>query len=283
MNAVTRDDRILPELRWTAMGLVLILATAVVILYGFPSETERLFAWTIRPDMTPILMGSGYLSGVYYFSRMATGGRWHHYAAALLGIDAFAWMMAIATVLHWDKFNHTHISGLAWIIVYAIVPAIVLAFWWRNRRTDPGTPEAHDRVVPASLRLVMRVVGVALTLAAVAVFLVPDLAIDRWPWTLTPLTARVVAGWLVLPGVAGLLTSAESRWSGWRTLVQSILLWTVALAFGMLRARDDFDPDRLATWMTVVIMAGWIIGLILLYAYMERGAARDPAPAPAAS
>ena len=56
-----------------------VLAAAFLVLYGLPGRTTELFAWTIPPDMTPILMGAGYGAGVYFFCRVATGDEWHRW------------------------------------------------------------------------------------------------------------------------------------------------------------------------------------------------------------
>jgi hypothetical protein len=37
------------------------LLAAFVILYIFPGHTKQLFAWTITPTMTPMVLGSAYL------------------------------------------------------------------------------------------------------------------------------------------------------------------------------------------------------------------------------
>jgi hypothetical protein len=47
-----RDDRVLRATRITAAVLVPVLVTAGVILYLFPDDTERLFAWPMRPRPT---------------------------------------------------------------------------------------------------------------------------------------------------------------------------------------------------------------------------------------
>jgi len=84
-----RDDRILPVTRWVGWIIAPVLAAAFLVLYGLPGRTTELLAWTIRPDMTPILMGAGYGAGVYFFCRVATGDEWHRVAPVLPGIAAF--------------------------------------------------------------------------------------------------------------------------------------------------------------------------------------------------
>jgi hypothetical protein len=59
MNMRTRDDRMLPETRWAALALLPFLLGGFVLLYLWPDDTARFFAWTIQPRFTPLLMGSG--------------------------------------------------------------------------------------------------------------------------------------------------------------------------------------------------------------------------------
>ncbi len=72
-----RDDRLLAPTLWTAVMIVPVLVAAWVILYLFPQDTKALWAWTIAPSMTAMVMGGGYLSGAYFFARVATVRKWH--------------------------------------------------------------------------------------------------------------------------------------------------------------------------------------------------------------
>jgi len=56
--------------------IVPFLLAAFVILYVFPGETKRLFAWTIKPTMTPMVLASAYLGGAYFFVRVLRERRW---------------------------------------------------------------------------------------------------------------------------------------------------------------------------------------------------------------
>ena len=60
---IARDDRVLPATRTLAAIIVPFLLAAFVLLYLFPGETGRWFAWEVRPRMTPLVMSSGYLAG----------------------------------------------------------------------------------------------------------------------------------------------------------------------------------------------------------------------------
>jgi hypothetical protein len=57
-GSVSRNDAILPATRWVSRAVVAVLIPAFVILWWLPTDTADDWAWTIRPRMTPIFMGS---------------------------------------------------------------------------------------------------------------------------------------------------------------------------------------------------------------------------------
>jgi hypothetical protein len=65
------DDRILPFTRVLAAVVTAILVTAWVVLYLWPEQTDRRFAWTVEPTMTAMLMGAGYGSAALFWTRVA--------------------------------------------------------------------------------------------------------------------------------------------------------------------------------------------------------------------
>ena len=85
-----RDDRVLPETRWVAVLLIPFLLGGFALLYFWPDDTARLFAWTIRPRFTPLLMGSGYLMGAYFFAQVYRTPAWHRVGAGFPAIATFA-------------------------------------------------------------------------------------------------------------------------------------------------------------------------------------------------
>src|SRR5438477_2084883 len=203
--SVIRDDRILPETHWLAGVVVPVLLAAAIILYIFPDRTTELFAWTIQPSMSALLMGAGYAAGAYYFARVFFSRKWHHVGIYFPAIGTFTAVLGLTTIIHWDQFNHNHVSFYAWVLLYFTTPFIIPIFWLRNRRTDPGTPDANDVVVPQPVRVVSGIAGVTLLLLAACMFLVPNLIIPAWPWQLYPATCRSIGGWVSAPGVCYLL------------------------------------------------------------------------------
>jgi hypothetical protein len=274
------SDRILPVTRIVACIIFPVLILGFILLYLMPTETEAHFAWTINPEMTPIIMGSGYLAGTYYFIRIAIGRRWSHVALTNPAVSMFATMMMVATVIHWDLFNHTHWAFYTWVSLYTVAPPIVLAIWWWNRKLDPGMEGYVGPIVPNWARLGLGLSGVIATTLGIAMLFQPQFGIDIWPWTLSPLTARIIAGWLLLSGTASLVLAPDRRWDVWRMPFETTVFWSILVLIGVVRAWDNFDSGSVATWVFVGAVGSVVIGYAAAYASMEKKRERvDQRPA----
>ena len=278
--AARRDDRVFFATRWVALVVFVILVPAVVVLWGVPGRTEDLWVWGIKPELMAVFLGAGYGAGAYFFWRTFRAERWHPSSPGVLGASVFAGLMLIATIIHWDRFNHGDGPAIAavafygWTIVYILSPFAVFGLWWRNRTTDSGAPAARDAVVPRAALVAARVFAAGALVGGLLVFLVPRVAIEIWPWTLTPLTARVLASFTVQVGVGALMLSLDSRWSAWRLLVQTFFVATALLLVGAIRAFDEFDETNPVTWLYLGGLVGTAFALGLLYRRMESAARR---------
>ena len=269
-----RDDRILLATRVVAAVVVGILFTAWFALYLHPGETDHRFAWTISSRMTALLMGAGYGSAILFYVRVLFSRRWHRVALGFLPTAVFTWLLAGATVLHWDKFRHGSLPFLLWVWIYAVTPLLVPAVWLWNRRRDPRTLEAADIELVGSIKAVLVAVGIILLVLAAVMFAWPTAVIGVWPWELTPLTARAVAGFVALPGVAWLAMAADGRWSAGRVAVQTVALGTVLLLGAVIRAWSEFDHSNPLSYIYVGGLVGTLIGLAALYGFEERAVTR---------
>lgn len=68
-----------------------------------------------------------------------------------------------------------------------------------------------------------------------------------WPWTLTPLTSRVLGAASL--GIAGLGALADRRWSSARILLQVAVLMLTLILIAGLRATSEFDPSNAMKWL----------------------------------
>jgi len=262
-----RDDRIFLSTRIISAVVVPFLILAFLVLYLTPEQSGQRFAWEIKPAMTAAFMGAGYLGGSWLFISAIFGRRWHRVAAGFLPVTTFTIFMLLTTILHWERFDIRHIPFLLWLGLYVITPLLVPLMWWRNRVTDPGTPEPGDQIAPALARWSLRLLGALLLIFAVGGFIFPERLISLWPWALTPLTARIMSGWFGLLGVGGLVIGSELRWSGWKVGLQSIGLWHLLVVIAAVIYQEDF-PVGLLNWYLVSVLLV-LVGMVALYLAME--------------
>jgi hypothetical protein len=249
-----RDDAVLPATRALSAFIVPFLVVAFVVLYGFPRDTDRWFAWTIAPPMTPMTLGAVYLGGAYFFVRAFRATAWHTVKAGFVAVGTFASLMGVATVIHWDRFNHDHVAFWLWAGLYFTTPLLVWGVWAANRRR--GTPAtAADVAVPRAARLMMGATGVLAVAAGLFLFLLPESAIDVWPWTLTPLTSRVLGAVFML-GIASLGVVTDVRWSAARLMLQVQVFMLALILLAAARAHADFDASNVMTWLLLVGIGG---------------------------
>jgi membrane protein YdbS with pleckstrin-like domain len=178
--------------------------------------------------------------------------------------------MGAATVLHWENFNHAHHTTVLWVVLYAVTPVLVPAVWVHNRRTASGDPSPGRVELPLAVRAVGGVLAVFVTGTAVALFVAPELMISVWPWTVSPLTARILSGWFVLFGVVNGAAALDPRWSAARILVQSELLGFTLVLADVVRVWGNFDQSNVLTWAVVGGMVLYVAAVLLLYVWMER-------------
>ncbi len=262
-----RSDRVLASTRVLAAAIIPFLVLAFVVLVPWPTDTKRLFAWEIKPTMSPMVLGSVYLGGAYFFFRVVRATRWHSVAGGFVPVGTFATLMGVTTILHWDRFLHDNIAFWLWVALYFTTPFLVFTVFLRNQRE-------YDAAVDSSPRI-GRVAAGALVLAGMAsiamcvfLYVFPARAVAVWPWHLSALTARMLGAIFAL-GVAGVGAWWERRWSAIRILLQVAGFMLVLILIAATRAHSEFDTSNALTWLFLVGFAMTTVALVALYVRME--------------
>ena len=265
-----RDDRILPLTRAVAVIVVPFLLVAFGVLYVRPETAAGLFAWPVKPQLTAMLLGAAYLGGVAFFSLLLASRAWHRVALGLPAVATFASLLLVTTLLHLDLFSFERVAGWTWTLIYVVAPPLVVAAYVLNRRRDPGRgPE--DVAVPAPLLRVLLVIGLATMAFAVVLYAVPAAFVDVWPWKITPLSARVLASMLCLPGVQAIGMAIDRRRSsmGVPLVAQAVALVAMLAAFWI--RREDLTGPAASVALAWLVIAGSLAGTVaMLLAFREQ-------------
>jgi len=88
-------DRVLPATRILSAVIVPFLVLAFLVLVPRPGDTKRLFAWQILPTISPMILGSVYIGGAYFFFRAVRAAQWHTVAGGFPSVGTFATLMGI--------------------------------------------------------------------------------------------------------------------------------------------------------------------------------------------
>jgi hypothetical protein len=263
------DDSLLLATRVLALIIIPVLVAAFIVLFGFPSDTTRLWAWTIRPDLACMIMGGAYLAGAWFFARSVRDGRWHRVAIGWLAVIPFTTLLGAATLIHWDKFNHDHVSFWAWLILYTATPVALPVLWVRNQKAA-GMPEVSSDVpLPTPLRVVMSASGGSLMVIAAAMFVRPEIVIDDWPWALTPLTARTLSSFAAFLAVVWLAFAFTGSWSHLSIPFEATTLGLVTVVVAVVRGRHDLVGGQ-SSQIFGVLLGTAVVGSIAVLVWADR-------------
>lgn len=247
------------RLRGTPIGWPLRAWLGVEVLFGLaavssigiaPADSASNFAWPIQPVVMAAVLGAFYVSSAPLFLLPLFARRWEMIRAMVLPSALFCAVQLAATLLHWDKFSVGSTPFYVWFASYLLPPPIFVAtYLWQQRQARSQPAVAAGDPLPAWLRRLFAFGGAGITLAAVAIFLLPALLIPVFPWQLTPLTARSLSGWLISVGTILLALARENSWARSLVATPMLILLLPALLAQMARYAEQVDWASPLLWL----------------------------------
>ena len=283
-KSIAGTDRVLRPVRWLAALILPFLLIASVILVFLPGRVAELFAWSIRPPLTAMVLGSAYIGGIVFFTAVLRTPRWHRVRRGFLPVFVFAALLGIATAVHSDLFTR-NLPFVAWAALYASTPFLVAAAALAQRRADPGPPSSGDKLIPDHVARALVGVGGIATLTGLAMFVFPAPFLQAWGWDLTPLTARTLGAVLSLTGLVNAPRVVDRRWSSYRVLFAAQLVSLSFILAAVAVRSADVHWERPAAWafVTLVVLAFLSYGALTLWAELRQSPTSDrvgPRPVP---
>jgi hypothetical protein len=263
---------------WGAGALAVV---AGPVLFLFPDDTGSYFAWKIGNPLTPNFMGANYLAGAGAVWA-AIINRWSVTRVIMPAIIVFGVTQLVATLLHLDILKWSHPTAWAWLVVYIVSP--IGAIWVtvieeRRYRAEP----AGGPLVPALATMLLRAFALASTVIGLALFIAPSTVADVWPWTLTPLTGRVIGGWYLSGAVLQWMLSRTRHVEIARVGILGTIGVTTLQLLGAALNNDHFDGPSWAVALYLAYAA--LLGVVALWSWSPALTRRAPGPedAPASS
>lgn len=243
----------------------------------FPTRTDTLFFWEIRPPLNAALFGALYLGGAIIVGWVTYQGRWEPARFLVPILVSAGALIAITTLLHLDRFA-PGVRLAYWLVVYIGAPLLAVLFYVQHERRGANWT-VIEPVAPATRTTAIGVGGL-LVVAGVAILIWPAAVVARWPWPISPLMLRIFASWFSAFGV-GMLCFIVER--DWRRLHLIPTMLTAAAVFDLVMLfvhRGDLVATdwRLWAYCAHLLLLG---GVGQLMHGLQRAATRRRALAPA--
>jgi len=258
---------------WVGVALVFVAGTS---LYVLTEHTERYFAWTIKVPLSAAFLGAFYYTACVIAAMSVRRREWARARVGVPGVTVFLWLTMLATLLHLDLFHLSSTVGTArgaawaWLLIYILDP-IAIAILWIPQAREPGDDPPRTAPLPTWYRAVILVEGILLVILGAVLFAAPATAPHLWPWTLTPLTARMSAAWLVGLGITLACAYGENDWDRIRPASAGLVALVGFQALALARFSGAVAWRTGPAWGFVVLLAlDLVLGVVGL-------AARAPA------
>lgn len=243
----------------------------------FPSSTDTLFFWEIKPALSATLFGALYLGGALTVAWVTYQGAWEPARFLIPVLVSAGAAISITTLLHLDRFD-PGFKLLYWLLIYVGAPILAIGFYIHQERK--GASWAVAQPVAPLIRLIAVGLGGLLVALGILLLIWPAPAVAGWPWPMTPLMLRVFASWFGAFGVGLLWFQVEREWT--RVVhVANLMIAAAALDLLMLLVhRANLTTTGPALWLycTHLALLGGL-GLLmhaLQRAWMVRGVAAQP-------
>jgi hypothetical protein len=235
-------------------------------LYLLSAHTDRYFAWTIKLPATATFLGAGYLSAVVTLVLGARANDWRKLRSIpVLGFTLTS-VTLLVTLWHLSQFHLHDGSGFAriaawsWLVVYATIPILLAAAFFRQERAAGPDIRAIAEPILPSIRAALLAQALGATVLGTGLIVRPS-AFDRvWPWPLPPLSAGAVGAWLLTIAAGSWWALREGDWARLRAGTLGPTVFLVLVAAGAARYPTPLNVHAWQDWAFFAAIAASLVG-----------------------
>lgn len=122
------------------LGAAALVLSVGVFLFVLSGDTERLFAWTIKPPLTAAFLGANYWAAFFLAVLSARERIWANARLTFAVSAVFITLTMFATALQLEKFNFDNVNGWLWAVVYFGIPPLLVVLIVLQLRLPGGDP-----------------------------------------------------------------------------------------------------------------------------------------------
>ncbi|HEX2618822.1 MAG TPA: hypothetical protein VHL11_01710, partial [Phototrophicaceae bacterium] len=266
-NSDTPLSRFARVILWFVAVNALIGAGSLLL---FPSQTDTLFFWEIKPPINAALFGALYLGGAFTVGYVTYRGFWEQTRFLVPILVTAGFFISLTTLMHLDRFT-PGIRLIYWLIIYIGAPLLALLIYVHQERVGGVALQRganwmiQEPVIPAVRRIAM-ITGVVVLLLGTFLLISPTSVLDLWPWQVSPLMIRIFASWFNAFGVGLLWFYIDRDWQ--RVRLIAYLMMTAAvldLAMAFLY-RADWASNGLSVLIFCLhLVAFGLAGLAMVW------------------
>ena len=247
---------------------VLFSVGAILTIGLDPVNTRDRFAWNVEPLVMAAVLGAYYVAAGLVTLLPVFARRWEMIRVMMLPTVLFTGMELLTTLLHWSEFSLGTPGFTIWFLSYLLPPPILLgSYLWHERGARESTEAISLEPLSPEVRRALLHIGSLTTFLSLLIFILPQAFIGFAPWQVTPLSARVFAGFLLAAGTLMLSMARENDRSRVLVGVPLLLLMFPAVTLQIARFSEQVNFANTSLFLIYGIMlVAFVIG-----AYLARG------------
>ncbi len=262
------------------------LAAFFVLWFLFLPATGVYFAWPVKPEMTALFLGAGFILRSYFGYHLWRDKYWHTLRWSMNGDFAFLGTLFLTTWWHADEMNW-HILGVSdglrifslviahvWVLAYTFEPLTIFLLHPRDAQAHEPVPAefSEDEIQPLMKNALAAIFLFGAAFWAV-LFISPEFANTRWPWELNAFDARIMSAWFAGSSVWAVTMYFMKDWAEIKIGVRSLLFFIFGLIVVWISASPRYELNHTAIAAKqgiVYVVALAAMALWMLFAYWKQ-------------
>jgi hypothetical protein len=216
----------------------------------FPDRIDEFLPFKV-PPLHARFIGAVYLAGATMMTLATAARAWHAVRVVTVILALWTGLLGIVSLLYLQAFDWSWRPTWFWWVAYIWFPigAAFIAWNQRNVNDHPNGPALSQL-----LRGFLAVQGIVAVVLALALLFAPNLLVQLWPWSITPLLAQIYSAPFLAYGVGSFYASRQHGWSEVRIPVVATLVLTLTAAIVSLLHGRLFNVANPSSWV-------WFSGL----------------------